>query len=148
MRSVRHKLFNKAFESLTPALQESARVAFAKWQNDPKTVGWKLLNDTKANLYSAQIGYGARAIAMVTKDERGEALACWIWVGTHETYNHFIDIQRSRNEQSLMKGLSPAQRGSTLGQRAQATLPGRGGPPTPSSGSGEVAHKRRHDRHP
>lgn len=120
MRSVRHKLFNKAFDSLTPTLQDSARAAFAKWQHDPNSVGWKRLAGTKANLYSAEIGYGARAIALVTKDAKGEPLTCWIWAGTHETYNHFIGIQRARNEQSFTQGLSPAQRGTTLGVQAQS----------------------------
>lgn len=123
MRSVRHKHFNKAFDSLTPQLQNSARIAFQKWQADPQAVGWKRLSGTKANLFSAEIGYGARAIALVARDDRGEMMACWLWVGTHETYNHFIDIQRQRTEQSFVQTLSPAQRGATLkDQMARAGL--------------------------
>jgi hypothetical protein len=122
MRSVRHKLFNKAFEGMTPQLQAAAQQAFAKWKSDPQTVGWKRLAGMKANLFSAEIGYGARAIALVTRDAQGEMFACWVWAGTHEHYNNFIEIQRQRNEASLTQGLSPAQRGDTLAQRMQGHM--------------------------
>lgn len=134
MRSVRHKHFNKAFDSLTPTLQDSARVAFQKWRADPQTVGWKRLAGMKSNLFSAEIGYGARAIALVTRDDRGEMMACWLWVGTHETYNNFIEIQRQRTEQSFVQTLSAAQRGATLkSQMQRAGLIPAGAPrPTPA----------------
>jgi hypothetical protein len=120
MRSVRHKLFNKAFDALTPAMQAQARLAFAKWQTDPQQVGWKRLAGMKSNLYSAEIGYGSRAIALVTRDARGEALACWIWAGSHEAYNNFIEVQRQRTEQTFTQGLTAAQRGATLSDRVRS----------------------------
>lgn len=141
MRSVRHKLFNKAFDAMTPAQQDSARQAFAKWQADPQQVGWKRLAGMKANLYSAEIGYGARAIALVTRDARGEALACWVWAGTHEAYNNFIEIQRQRADQSFTQGLTPAQRGETLSERVRSTQgPGHAMPAKPLP---ETAKNRR-----
>lgn len=106
MRSIRHKLFKKCFEELSPALQASARLAFEKWKQDPSSVDWHHLSGTRAHFYAADIGYSARAVGLVTEDANGEATCVWIFIGTHEKYNNFINIQRQRSVESYLDNVS------------------------------------------
>ena len=102
MRSIRHKLFHQCFQKLPPNVQKAAATAFEKWKQDPSSVDWHRLSGTHANLYAADIGYSARAIGVVTQDAEGTPACVWIFVGTHETYNHFINIQRQRKNQDFL----------------------------------------------
>lgn len=106
MRSIRHKLFKKCFDELSPSLQDAARVAFDKWKRDPSSVDWHHLSGTRAHFYAADIGYSARAIGLVTQDAKGEPTCVWIFIGTHEKYNNFINIQRQRSTQSYLSQAS------------------------------------------
>lgn len=117
MRSVRHPSFVKRFEKLTPDQQAAARQAFQDWKDDPSRVGWHLLAGMKSPLFAAKIGYGNRAIALVTPDEQGQPFACWLWVGSHEDYNNEMKGLRQRSEKDVVKGLNTHQRqGPNLGQ--------------------------------
>lgn len=121
MRSVRHPLFNKKFEKLTPDQQKAARAAFETWKQDPALVGWHHLISSHANMYSAKIGYANRAVALITPDANGEMMACWIWVGSHETFNTDMRQIRQKSVKDVLVGLSVAQKSGlppTLGKAA------------------------------
>lgn len=144
MRSVQHKRFIKAFQKMTPELQEAARAAYQKWCHSPELVGWKALKGADA-LYSAHVGYGARAIALVTRDSAGAPMAVWLWVGTHEAYNTFVDEHRHTTAAKVVAGLSPAQRRDDAGG-AHPPKPGQTGaggahPPKPDQHSASGAQK-------
>jgi hypothetical protein len=109
MRSVQHKRFLKAFSKLRPEAQEAATMAYKKWCQSPELVGWKSLAGTDS-LFSAHVGYGARAIALVTRDSVGGPLAVWLWVGSHEAYNTFVNEHRHTSVADVVAGLNPGQR--------------------------------------
>lgn len=109
MRSIKHKDFTKMFSKLPSKLQDEARQTFQKWKEDPALVDWHRLSGTKADFYAASIGYHARAIALVTPDAKGNLVCCWVFIGTHETYNNFINQKRDRNQKSYVQGLSENQ---------------------------------------
>jgi hypothetical protein len=105
LRSIRHKLFNKCLDDLSPAFQELARTNFAKWQRDPHSVGWHRLTGMKSNLFSAEIGYSGRAVGLVTEDKGGKPVCIWLFVGTHEKYNNWIEVQRQRKAESYLSAV-------------------------------------------
>jgi mRNA-degrading endonuclease RelE of RelBE toxin-antitoxin system len=85
MRSKRSKRFNKLFEKLPPHVQKQAKDAYSIFQKDPyyNSLEFKPLQG-QDTLYSVRIGAHYRAIG----DKRGDTIL-WIWIGTHEAYNHF-----------------------------------------------------------
>ena len=68
-------------------------------------VDWHFLSGTKAEFYAADVGYSARAVALLTKDKNNEVVCVWVFIGTHEKYNNFINIQRQRKQESYLKNL-------------------------------------------
>lgn len=86
-RSLRSESFIKELSKLPENVQELAKTNFKKWKEDPRTVGFKPLNISNGNVYSAQIGNGHRALAQKTKDKNGVTAYLWFWAGTHEAYN-------------------------------------------------------------
>jgi hypothetical protein len=121
IRSIRHKLFNKCFEDLSADFQVTARSNFEKWQRDPQSVGWHRLTGMKANLFSAEIGYSARAVGLVTEDKGGKPVCVWLFIGTHEKYNNWIEVQRQRKADSYLSAV-PAQRLEAQATPAPATI--------------------------
>ena len=91
MRSIVLPSFRKLLARLPADIQDEARTGFEKWKQDPRSVGWKRLLGTRAELYSVHVGTKHRAIGVV--DKANDAVV-WMFVGSHETYNNWIDIHR------------------------------------------------------
>lgn len=102
MRSVVTPAFRKMLDDLPERVQAAAREGFATWKQDRQAVGWKRLTGPVADLYSVQIGSHWRAIALVSKPHDA---VVWLFVGSHETYNHYIKIQRSTTQQQFLSRL-------------------------------------------
>jgi len=73
-------------------VQDHARQGFERWKQNKASVGWKRLNGTRAELYSVEIGNRYRAIGVVSKEHNA---VVWMFVGSHETYNNFVEIRRN-----------------------------------------------------
>lgn len=101
MRSIVSPNFKKMLEKLPPDVQEEAKSNFLKWKQDPSLVGWKKLAGMKANLFSVEIGRRYRAIAIVEKEHDA---AVWMFVGSHETYNNWLNIHRQMTQENWTKG--------------------------------------------
>lgn len=101
MRSVVLPAFRKMLERLPEHVQQDARAGFEKWKQDPKSVGWKRLHGTRAELHSVQIGLRHRAIGVVDKTK---GVVVWMFVGSHETYNHWIDVHRKMTAEHWCSG--------------------------------------------
>ncbi len=95
MRSLVTSDFRKLLESLPVQVQEEARNNFQKWKTNPQSVGWKKLSGMKAEVYSVQIGMRYRAVGVVSKEH--DAVA-WMFIGSHETYNNWIEIHRKTTQ--------------------------------------------------
>ena len=94
MRSLVTSSFRKMMDNLPQDVQIQARTSFEMWKQNPSSVGWKKLTGTRANLFCTQIGRRYRAIGAVNPE--GTAVV-WMFIGSHETYNNWIDINRQRN---------------------------------------------------
>ena len=85
MRNKRSKRFNKLLAKLPLHVQKQAKDAYRTFQKDPyyNSLEFKPLKG-QDTLYSVRIGAYYRAIG----DKRGDTIL-WIWIGTHEEYNHY-----------------------------------------------------------
>lgn len=108
---------------LPPQVQADARDGFQRWKSDPRSVGWKRLNGMHADVYSVEIGRRWRAVGVVSKEHQA---VVWMFVGSHETYNRYIDIHRRMTQDAwLHAGL----RERLAARRAAAPAPAlRSGP--------------------
>lgn len=84
-------------EDLPTQVQQEAREGFDRWKSDPRSVGWKRLSGMHADVYSVEIGRRWRAIGVVSKEHDA---VVWTFVGSHETYNRYIDIHRKMTQDS------------------------------------------------
>lgn len=92
MRSIVTPQFRKMLSELPERIQEEAREGFARWKEEPQSVGWKKLAGMHSDVYSVEIGRRYRAMCVVSKEHN---TAVWVFAGSHETYNNFISIRRS-----------------------------------------------------
>ena len=120
MRSIVSPNFKKMLEKLPVDVQEEARANFLRWKENPTAVGWKKLAGIKANMFSVEIGRRYRAIAVVDKEHDA---AIWMFVGSHETYNNWINIHRQMTQENWTKGFKERL---VNRQNAQAPLPSSG----------------------
>jgi mRNA-degrading endonuclease RelE of RelBE toxin-antitoxin system len=89
-RSFKTGQFNKLLEKLPQEIQKQASESFAKWKEDPNSVGFKPLGISNNEVWSAQVNTRYRALAKKQKDENGKTSYVWFWVGSHEDYNNVI----------------------------------------------------------
>lgn len=82
-------------EKLPAKVQDEARAGFAKWRQDPGSVGFKRLTGMTADVWSSQIGLRYRALGVVSKEHNA---VVWMFVGSHEDYNNYIEIRRKMNQ--------------------------------------------------
>lgn len=94
MRSIVSPQFRKMLEKLPAKVQDEARANFAKWRQDPKSVGFKRLSGMSADVWSSQIGLRYRALGVVSKEHNA---VVWMFVGSHEDYNNYIEVRRQMN---------------------------------------------------
>ena len=95
-RSIKTSAFNDMLEKLPKHIQVEAAKGFVKWKENPQLVGWKKLQgqtNTSDDIYSVAIGLRYRAVAVLSKEYN---TAIWIFVGSHEDYNKFIDVRHTR----------------------------------------------------
>ena len=91
MRSIVTSQFRKMLDALPKHIQEEARAGFAKWKQDPQSVGWKRITGMRADVHSVEIGLRWRALGVVSKEHDA---VVWCFVGSHETYNNYISSHR------------------------------------------------------
>lgn len=86
MRSRVNERFRKAFEALPEDLQRRARVAYARWSENPAhpALQYKKVHATQP-IYSVRIALGWRAIGIVQGDEM-----IWFWIGSHAQYDQLL----------------------------------------------------------
>lgn len=99
MRSIVTPQFRKLLSDLPQKIQAEAREGFERWKEDPRAVGWKRLNGMHADVYSVEIGRRWRAIGVVSKEHDA---VVWMFVGSHETYNRYIDIHRHMGQDAWL----------------------------------------------
>ncbi len=63
---------------------------FKAWKQDPGSVKIKPLNCTANEVVSAEINYRYRALGVKGKDNQGQSVYVWFWMGSHEGYNKMI----------------------------------------------------------
>lgn len=99
MKSRQHPEFASLFAELDPIRQKRARKALEQWKVDPsiRGLGWHVLKGALAPIYSMHVGLYDRAVALVTKDNNGKPAATWLWIGSHEEYNVWIERNKPRN---------------------------------------------------
>lgn len=85
--------FNECFEALPKEVQSKAIETFKKWQTNPEQVEIKPLEKFDKDIYSCKINLRYRAMAKKIKNESGEDVFLWFWIGSHENYNN--QLQRS-----------------------------------------------------
>ena len=97
MRSLLTKNFKKMMADLPDQVQIAARVGFDRWRRDSASVGWKRLTGFRAELHSVEIGNRYRAVGVVDKEHNA---VVWLFIGSHETYNTFLERQRQVSVQA------------------------------------------------
>lgn len=114
-RSLRSESFNKELSKLPEIIQELAKTNFQRWKEDPRSVGFKALQISNNNVYSAQIGNGHRALAQKTKDKNGVTAYLWFWCGTHEAYNNKIKnlAEFKKKSNTLLENIMPKDKKRT-----------------------------------
>ena len=95
MRSIVTSQFRKMLADLPPHVQKDARTGFSRWKEDKSSVGWKKINGMRADVRSVEIGRSWRALGIVSKEENA---VVWCFVGSHETYNGFLEHRRQLSQ--------------------------------------------------
>jgi len=87
LRSTTTSSFRKAFDSLSPEVQERARNAFGRFQDDPQHPGLRLKKVHPSRpIYSVRVSLTYRALSLRTDDEW-----IWFWIGSHADYDRLLD---------------------------------------------------------
>jgi len=78
--------FWRLFSDLPAEVQQEARRAYQLFQANPAhpALRFKKL-EGEDDIYSARIGLGYRALAVMKKDR-----AVWYWIGTHAEYDRLV----------------------------------------------------------
>lgn len=126
MRSLVSPAFRKMLDKLPQRVQDEARAGFAKWKENPQSVGWKRLSGMTAEVWSAQIGLRYRALGVVSREHNA---VVWMFVGSHEDYNQFIDVRRQMHQDAWLNSGNLQARLDA--RRAGGSEPG---PKAPSAG--------------
>ena len=113
-------------EDLPKQVQQEAREGFERWKTDPRSVGWKRLSGMHADVHSVEIGRRWRALGVVSKEHNA---VVWMFVGSHETYNRYIDIHRKMGQDawihaSLRERLEQRRGGALDGPSAKPSQRG------------------------
>ena len=87
MKSRTTKQFWKLFDRLPRHVQLQARIAYARWHQDPRhpSLHFKCVSDRLA-VYSVRIGASWRALGML----RNGTLT-WFWIGSHADYDKLLN---------------------------------------------------------
>ena len=83
MKSSTTPSFRKRFQELPPAIQRIARKNFRLWLRNPQHPS--LYFKKVGRFWSARVGSGYRALAMIRGDEME-----WFWIGPHDEYDRLL----------------------------------------------------------
>jgi hypothetical protein len=92
MRSFKDSDFDKLFARLPKKIQVKAVETFNRWKNDPWNPKYDF-HKLEEPYYKINIGYRWRAIGYLMDDS-----VYWIFIGSHETYNNFIEHLPKRSK--------------------------------------------------
>jgi hypothetical protein len=86
VKSVTTAKFRKAFEKLSPAVQQKAKEVYNTWKKNPyhPSLHYKQIHQTQP-IFSVRVSLSYRALG-VKEDET----MIWFWIGSHEEYNKLI----------------------------------------------------------
>lgn len=86
IRSRTTRQFWRLFSELPSEVQRDAKRAYGLFQSNPShpSLHFKKL-EGENEIYSARIGLGYRALAVVKKDR-----IVWYWIGSHSDYDRLI----------------------------------------------------------
>jgi len=86
MQSRTTRQFRRLFSDLPFNVQRDANRAYRLFQNDPTHPGLQFKKlEGEDSIYSARIGLGYRALAVMKKDR-----IVWYWIGSHNEYDRLI----------------------------------------------------------
>ena len=86
MKSRTTERFRKAFERLPPHVQEQARQAYQRFNEDPHypSLRFRRVHPTRP-IYSVRISRDYRALGVLEGDE-----IIWFWIGSHSEYEGLL----------------------------------------------------------
>ena len=80
------KQFWRLFSALPLDIQRDAKRAYRLFQNNPAHPSLKFKKlEGEDDVYSARMGLGYRALAMVKKNR-----VVWYWIGNHSDYDRLV----------------------------------------------------------
>jgi hypothetical protein len=78
--------FWRLFSDLPAEVQQEARRAYQLFQTTPAHPGLRFKKvEGEDDIYSARIGLGYRALAVMKKDR-----VVWYWIGSHAEYDRLV----------------------------------------------------------
>jgi mRNA-degrading endonuclease RelE of RelBE toxin-antitoxin system len=78
--------FRRLLSSLPSDVQQDAQRAFRQFLNNPAHPGLQFKKlEGEDGIYSARIGHGYRALAVMKKDR-----VVWYWIGSHSDYDRLV----------------------------------------------------------
>ena len=86
MESRTTRQFWRLFSDLPSDAQRDAKRAYRLFQNNPAHPGLQFKKlEGEDNIYSARIGLGYRALAVMKADR-----VVWYWIGSHSEYDRLV----------------------------------------------------------
>ena len=86
MQSQTTRQFRRLFSDLPSEVQRAARRAHQLFRNNPAHPGLQFKKiEGEDNIYSARIGLGYRALAVMKNDR-----IVWYWIGSHSDYDRLV----------------------------------------------------------
>ena len=86
MQSRTTRQFWGLFSNLPLDAQRDAKRAYRLFQSDPAHPGLQFKKlEGEGNIYSARIGLGYRALAVMNKNR-----VVWYWIGSHAEYDRLV----------------------------------------------------------
>ena len=86
MQSRTTRQFRRLFSSLPSDAQREAKRAYRLFQSNPAHPGLQFKKlEGEDDIYSARIGLGYRALAVMKKDR-----IVWYWIGSHSEYDRLM----------------------------------------------------------
>ena len=86
MQSRTTRQFWRLFSNLPSDVQKEAKRAYRLFQTNPAHPGLQFKKlEGEDDIYSARIGLGYRALAVIKKDR-----IVWYWIGSHSEYDRLV----------------------------------------------------------
>jgi hypothetical protein len=86
MKSYTSRRFREMYANLPGAIQRQARRSYRLFRQNPSHPGLNFKKvDQEANIYSARVGLGYRALGQMDGND-----IVWFWIGAHREYEKTI----------------------------------------------------------